>query len=235
MLESNLLTFLSVGFLLGLRHALDADHLAAVSTVLAERPSMRASGLVGFWWGVGHTLTLMLVGAVVLVSGVHIPEPFALLAESGVGLLLVVLGGTLALKLFRERWHLHRHVHDGEPHVHLHSHHRREDHAHPHWARQSLRPLLIGMAHGVAGSAALMLVIVSNTSGIGQGLLYIAVFGFGSIAGMLVIGLTLSVPVIYSRVLGQRAFFAVQGVASLGSVGLGLWMLYRLILSPDGL
>jgi ABC-type nickel/cobalt efflux system permease component RcnA len=235
MLESNLLTFLSVGFLLGLRHALDADHLAAVSTVLAERPSMRASGLVGFWWGVGHTLTLMLVGAVVLVSGVHIPEPFALLAESGVGLLLVVLGGTLALKLFRERWHLHRHVHDGEPHVHLHSHHRREDHAHPHWARQSLRPLLIGMAHGAAGSAALMLVIVSNTSGIGQGLLYIAVFGFGSIAGMLVIGLTLSVPVIYSRVLGQRAFFAVQGVASLGSVGLGLWMLYRLILSPDGL
>ncbi len=235
MLESNLLTFLSVGFLLGLRHALDADHLAAVSTVLAERPSMRASGLVGFWWGVGHTLTLMLVGAVVLVLGVHIPEPFALLAESGVGLLLVVLGGTLALKLFRERWHLHRHVHDGEPHVHLHSHHRREDHAHPHWARQSLRPLLIGMAHGVAGSAALMLVIVSNTSGIGQGLLYIAVFGFGSIAGMLVIGLTLSVPVIYSRVLGQRAFFAVQGVASLGSVGLGLWMLYRLILSPDGL
>ena len=235
MLESNLLTFLSVGFLLGLRHALDADHLAAVSTVLAERPSMRASGLVGFWWGVGHTLTLMLVGAVVLVSGVHIPEPFALLAESGVGLLLVVLGGTLALKLLRERWHLHRHVHDGEPHVHLHSHHRREDHAHPHWARQSLRPLLIGMAHGVAGSAALMLVIVSNTSGIGQGLLYIAVFGFGSIAGMLVIGLTLSVPVIYSRVLGQQAFFAVQGVASLGSVGLGLWMLYRLILSPDGL
>ncbi|MDO9118252.1 MAG: hypothetical protein Q7U39_09860 [Nitrospira sp.] len=235
MLESNLLTFLGVGFLLGLRHALDADHLAAVSTVLAERPSVRASGLVGLWWGVGHTLTLLLVGAVVLVSGVHIPEPFALLAESGVGLLLVVLGGTLALKLFRERWHLHRHVHDGEPHVHLHSHRRREDHAHPHWARQSLRPLLIGMAHGVAGSAALMLVIVSNTSGIGQGLLYIAVFGLGSIGGMLMIGLTLSVPVIYSRAIGQRAFFAVQGAASLGSVGLGLWMLYRLVLSPEGL
>lgn len=235
MLESNLLTFLTVGFLLGLRHALDADHLAAVSTVLAERPSFQASGLVGFWWGVGHTLTLMLVGAVVLVSGIHIPEPFALVAESGVGLLLVVLGGTLALKLFRERWHLHSHVHDGEPHVHLHSHRRREDHTHPHWARQSLRPLLIGMAHGVAGSAALMLVIVSNTSGIGQGLLYIAVFGLGSIGGMLMIGLTLSVPVIYSQAIGQRAFFAVQGAASLGSVGLGLWMLYRLVLSPDGL
>ena len=235
MFESNLLTFLTVGFLLGLRHALDADHLAAVSTVLAERPSMRASGLVGLWWGVGHTLTLMLVGAVVLVSVIHIPESFALVAESGVGLLLVVLGGTLALKLFRERWHLHSHVHDGAPHVHLHSHRRSEDHVHPHWARQSLRPLLIGMAHGVAGSAALMLVIVSNTSGIGQGLLYIAVFGLGSIGGMLMIGLTLSVPVIYSQAIGQQAFFAVQGAASLGSVGLGLWMLYRLVLSPDGL
>jgi hypothetical protein len=130
------------------------------------------------------------------------------MAESGVGLLLVVLGGMLALKLFRERWHLHRHVHDGEPHVHLHSHRRREDHVHPHWARQSLRPLLIGMAHGVAGSAALMLVIVSNTRGIGQGLLYIAVFGLGSIGGMLMVGLALSVPVIYSRAIGQRAFFA---------------------------
>lgn len=233
MLESNLLTFLSVGFLLGLRHALDADHLAAVSTVLAERPSVRASGLVGLWWGVGHTLTLLLVGAVVLVSGIHIPEPFAVMAESGVGLLLVVLGGTLALKLLRERWHLHRHVHDGEPHLHLHSHGRREDHAHSHWARQSLRPLLIGMAHGVAGSAALMLIIVSSTSGIGQGLLYIMVFGVGSIGGMLLIGLTLSVPVVYSRTIGQRAFFAVQGAASLGSVGLGLWMLYRFALSPD--
>lgn len=233
MFESNYLTFLSVGFLLGLRHALDADHLAAVSTVLAERPSIRASGLVGLWWGVGHTLTLMLVGAVVLVSGLQIPEPFALLAESGVGLLLVVLGGTLAVKLVRERWHLHSHVHDGAPHVHLHSHHRRTDHAHPHWARQSLRPLLIGMAHGVAGSAALMLVIVSSTSGVSQGLLYIAVFGIGSIAGMLAIGLTVSLPVVYSRAVGQQAFFAIQGAASLGSVGLGLWMLYRFALSPD--
>lgn len=234
MLESNLVTFLSVGFFLGLRHALDADHLAAVATVLAERPSVRASGLVGLWWGVGHTLTLMLVGAVVLVSGIHISEPFALWAESGVGLLLVVLGGMLAMKLLRERWHLHSHVHDGAPHVHLHSHQRREDHVHPHWARQSLRPLLIGMAHGVAGSAALILVIVSTTSGVGQGLLYIAVFGIGSICGMLAIGLTLSVPVVCSRAVGQQAFYAVQGAASLGSVGLGLWMLYRLVLSPDG-
>lgn len=231
MLEANLLTFLGVGFVLGLRHALDADHLAAVSTVLAERPSMRASGLVGLWWGLGHTLTLMLVGAVVLVSGVQVPAPLAVLAECGVGALLVFLGGTLAFKLYRERWHVHSHLHDGEPHVHLHSHQRQDDHVHAHWTARSLRPLLIGMAHGIAGSAALMLVILSNTSGIGQGLLYIAVFGIGSILGMIAIGLTLSLPVMWSLAAGRRAFVAVQGMASLGSVGLGLWMLYTLILS----
>ncbi|HSN05664.1 MAG TPA: hypothetical protein VLS44_11800 [Nitrospira sp.] len=232
MLEMNLLTFLGVGFVLGLRHALDADHLAAVSTVLAERPSMRASGLVGLWWGLGHTLTLLLVGTVVLVSGVQVPEPLAVLAECGVGALLVLLGGTLAVKLYRERWHVHSHLHDGEPHVHLHSHQRQDDHVHAHWTARSLRPLLIGMAHGIAGSAALMLVILSNTSGIGQGLLYIAVFGIGSIFGMIAIGLTLSLPVMWSLAAGRRAFVAVQGTASLGSVCLGLWMLYKLVLSP---
>jgi len=235
MLETNLLTFLGVGFVLGLRHALDADHLAAVSTVLAERPSVRASGLVGLWWGLGHTLTLMLVGAAVLVSGVQVPEPLAVLAECGVGLLLVFLGGALALKLYRERWHVHSHLHDGEPHVHLHSHQRQDDHGHAHWSARSLRPLLIGMAHGIAGSAALMLVILSNTSGIGQGLLYIAVFGLGSILGMVAIGVTLSLPVLWSLAAGRRAFVAVQGLASLGSVGLGLWMLYTLVLSPGHL
>jgi hypothetical protein len=228
MLEPNLLTFLTVGFLLGLRHALDADHLAAVSTVLAERPPCEPPVLWAFG-GEWPYVTLMLAGA--KAGRVFIFRNCSPDQSAGP---LPSCWGTLALKLFREHWHLHRHVHDGAPHVHLHSHRRSEDHVHPHWAGQSLRPLLIGMAHGVAGSAALMLVIVSNTSGIGQGLLYIAVFGLGSIGGMLMIGLTLSVPVIYSQAIGQRAFFAVQGAASLGSVGLGLWMLYRLVLSPDG-
>src|SRR5690349_6347938 len=159
--DTHLMSLLGVGFLLGLRHALDSDHLAAVSTVLAERPSLLASGAVGLWWGIGHTLTLLLVGTVVLAWGIRIPEEFELLAESGVAILLIVLGGTLALKLYRERWHVHRHHHDGEPHIHFHSHHRQEDHRHPHWMTQSIRPLCIGMAHGLAGSAALMLMILS--------------------------------------------------------------------------
>ena len=94
--DTDLLTLLGIGFLLGLRHALDTDHLAAVSTVLAERPSFLASGAVGLWWGTGHTLTLLLVGSIVLAWGFHIPAEFEVMAESGVGLLLIVLGGSLA-------------------------------------------------------------------------------------------------------------------------------------------
>jgi high-affinity nickel permease len=229
--EAELLTLLGVGFLLGLRHALDADHLAAVSTVLAQRPSLFASGAVGFWWGIGHTLTLFLVGAVVLALGLHIPAEFEMIAESGVALLLIVLGGMLARKLYRERWHVHSHRHDGEHHVHFHSHQRQETHHHRHWMADSISPLCIGMAHGLAGSAALMLMILATTSDVSSGLLSILIFGVGSIIGMMMIGLTISVPVIFSRSFNQRLFIGVQGLASLASVSVGVWMLAKLMVS----
>src|SRR5438477_4168583 len=85
MLDTEFLTILGLGLVLGLRHALDTDHLAAVSTVLAQRPSLRASGMIGFSWGLGHTVVLLLVGAVLLVLRVPIAEPFAMAAEFGVG------------------------------------------------------------------------------------------------------------------------------------------------------
>ena len=219
---------LGFGFLLGLRHALDADHLAAISTVLAERPSFRASSAVGFWWGIGHTMTLLLVGAVVLAWDIRIPERFELVAESGVGLLLIVLGGTLAWKLYRERWHVHSHHHDDGLHVHLHSHRQQDDHRHRHWMAGSLRPLCIGMAHGLAGSAALMLIVLSSTHELGSGLLSIAVFGVGSIVGMMAIGLTISLPLVCSLTASRRLFAGLQGCAGVASVCIGIWMLLRL-------
>lgn len=229
MADSSYLTVLGLGFILGLRHALDADHLAAVSTVLAERPSWRASGLVGLSWGIGHTLVLLFMGAIVLILRVPIPEPLAIAAEGLVGLMLVLLGGLLGVKLIRERWHLHPHDHDGKRHVHLHSHSYSYDHAHAHWWRDSVRPLCIGMAHGLAGSAALLLLVVASAETVAEGLLYIAVFGCGSILGMMVIGLVLSLPVVYSLRLGRPLFLAVQGVASAGSIALGCSIIYRIV------
>jgi sulfite exporter TauE/SafE len=233
MFGSEFVTVLSLGFVLGLRHALDSDHLAAVSTVLAERPSWRASGLVGLSWGVGHTAVLLFVGAIVLVLRVPIPEPLAMAAEGIVGVMLIVLGGLLGLKLIRERWHLHHHHHDGRRHVHLHSHRESQDHGHAHWWRESLRPLCIGMAHGLAGSAALLLLVVASAESVVDGLLYIAVFGFGSILGMMLIGVALSVPVMWSFRLGRPLFLAVQGLASAGSIALGCSIVYRIFLAES--
>ena len=234
MLDTEFLPILGVGFLLGLRHALDADHLAAVSTVLAERPTLGASSAVGFWWGVGHTLTLMMVGTVALAWGLRIPERFEALAESGVGILLVVLGGSLAIKLYRERWHLHSHHHDGEKHLHLHSHQLQDDHQHRHWMAATVRPLCIGMAHGLAGSAAVMLMIASTTERLAEGLASIAVFGAGSIVGMMTIGFTLSLPMVCSLTVSRRAFVALQLCASLASLFVGVGMLMKLIASAIG-
>lgn len=229
MTEPSFLTLLGLGFMLGLRHALDGDHVAAVSTVLAQRPSLKASGLIGFSWGIGHTLILLLVGLVVLWFRVPVPDLLAQAAEGAVGVMLIVLGGLLGMKLFKERWHVHQHDHDGTRHVHLHSHAVRVDHGHPHWWTESVRPLCIGMAHGLAGSAALLLLVVSSAGGVAEGLTYIAVFGCGSILGMMLIGLVLSVPVVWSLRLGRPVFLAVQGLASLGSVGLGLSIVYRIL------
>lgn len=233
MIEPSFLTLLSLGFLLGLRHALDSDHVAAVSTVLTQRPSLKASGLIGFSWGIGHTLILLLVGLIVLWFRVPVPELLAHVAEGAVGVMLVVLGGLLGVKLIKERWHVHQHDHNGSRHVHLHSHAVVVDHGHLHWWRESVRPLCIGMAHGLAGSAALLLLVVSSARTVMEGLVYIAVFGCGSILGMMLIGLALSLPVVWSLQLGRPVFLAIQGLASLGSVGLGLSIVYRFLMGEQ--
>ena len=228
MLDTEFLTIVGLGFVLGLRHALDTDHLAAVSTVLAQRPSFRASGMIGFSWGLGHTTILLLVGAVVLVFRVPVPEPIALAAEFGVGAMLVFLGCMLGLRLVRERWHVHRHEHDGTQHLHLHSHALADDHGHGHWWHDSVRPFCIGMAHGLAGSAALLLIVLSSARSVSEGLIYIAVFGAGSILGMMAVGLAVSLPVLWSLNLGRPVFLAVQGLASLGSVAVGLTIMLQI-------
>ncbi|MCE7979434.1 MAG: hypothetical protein DYH03_20605 [Nitrospira sp. NTP1] len=184
MFDPHTLTILSLGFVLGLRHALDADHLAALSTVLAERPTIQASTSIGFFWGLGHTLMLLCVGTLLLALNLTIPESMANLFEFAVGGMLVALG--------------------------------------------SLRPLLIGMAHGLAGSAALMLVVLSTVTGIAQGIGYIVVFGIGSILGMVGVGAVLSLPVVYSVTVGPRAYRLVQGLACVASLGLGVLMMVRI-------
>src|SRR5690349_8768686 len=228
MIDVELMTLLGLGFLLGARHALDADHIAAVSTLLSRRPNLQTSGFLSLCWGFGHTVMLLLVALVVIVFKITIPESLAQLFEFGIGAMLVALGTSLGWSLYKERWHFHAHDRDGARHVHLHRHPEDVAHDHTHWLRLSVRPLLVGMAHGLAGSAALTLMVLSTVRTLGQGLAYILVFGFGSIVGMIGVGLMISVPLVLSSAYGRRAQFALQGLAGVGSVVLGLLMMVRI-------
>ena len=221
------MTMLGLGFLLGMRHALDADHVAAVSTMLAQRPDLRRSGFIGLCWGCGHTAVLLLVGSAVLALKVTIPDTAAQACEVVVGLMLVALGLALAVTLYREQWHLHAHEHDGARHVHVHSHRLSDAHAHRHGWRASLPPLMVGMVHGLAGSAALMLIVLSAAHTLWEGIAYILLFGLGSILGMVALGTLISLPFLFSVSWGRYGQVAVRGLASVGSIGFGLAILFR--------
>jgi hypothetical protein len=125
---------------------------------------------------------------------------------------------------------VHAHDHDDAQHMHLHSHALVDDHGHGHKWRDAVRPFCIGMAHGLAGSAALLLIVLSSARSVSDGLIYIAVFGLGSIMGMVLVGMVVSLPVLWSLNLGRPVFLVVQGLASLGSVAVGLTMMFHIAL-----
>ena len=202
-----------MGFVLGLRHALDADHVVAVSTMVSETQNLGNAARIGGVWGLGHTLSLGVVGVLVLFSRAVIPPYLEQRAEQLVGLMLVVLGITTLWRLYR------RGVgpQPGGASVSSRSHH--------HGRRLGLRPLLVGMVHGLAGSAALMLVILSTMPSPVVGLLYIALFGLGSVVGMVLVSLTIGFPLVVAARLLERVYHAVVVVVGLSSLSLGTWLL----------
>jgi ABC-type nickel/cobalt efflux system permease component RcnA len=222
---------LAFGFVLGLKHAVEADHMAAVATIVTERKSVLSSSLVGGLWGVGHTVSLLVAGIAVIVLNVRVGERTALALEFAVGLMLVALGALSLRKLARGgRLHLHTHRHGSRAHAHPHLHdgsHEADPRTH-HGLRLSARPLLIGMVHGLAGSAALMLLVLSTIPSPLVGLSYIAVFGAGSVGGMMLMSALVGLPVHLTAVRFARANFAVRGLAGVFSLGMGLFMVYEI-------
>jgi len=178
------LATLGLGFILGLKHAFDSDHLVAVSTIITRERSPWRSLWIGLFWGLGHTLTLLLVGLVVLGMKQRIPVPVEMSLECLVGFMLVGLGLVTLLDCWRNRVHVHLHDHDGNAHMHFHTHAESALHGHAHRLRLGIKPLVIGMVHGLAGSAALMLIVLASISSPSLGLAYIGIFGAGSVLGM---------------------------------------------------
>lgn len=193
-------SILILGFLAGMRHATEADHVAAVASLSAQSRSRGQVLRLGLLWGVGHTVTLFVVGLFVLSLNTMVPDHFSHGLEFVVGVMLVLLGGDLIVRLIRERVHFHVHGHgDGMRHFHAHSHagekiHRAANHQHPHGSGLSLRSLVVGMIHGLAGSAALIVIALQTVPSVPMGLAYIGVFGVGSILGMGLLSTVISVP-----------------------------------------
>jgi ABC-type nickel/cobalt efflux system permease component RcnA len=226
---------LGLGFVFGLKHATEADHIVAVSAIVSEQRSLLRSATVGALWGIGHTASLFLVGIIVLALRVAVPESVAHWLEFGVALMIIGLGASALVRALRRRAdvHLHQHKHDGVAHVHLHFHERGTEHtgsvsAHSHAvSRIGFKPLLVGAMHGLAGSAALTLLVLAQIQSIALGLLYLAVFGIGSIFGMLLMSGLIGLPFVLSARRFNGVHYGLQTVAGALSIVFGLWYAYE--------
>jgi ABC-type nickel/cobalt efflux system permease component RcnA len=247
----NLLAIISIGFLLGMRHATDPDHVIAVTTIVSRQQSIRHAGLIGVLWGIGHTITILVVGAGIILFNIVIPPRIGLAMELAVGLMLILLGvlnltGTMQWLTSRLTpvyngmlVHSHSHSHGGVVHSHAHAHDP-EIHIHPSPPRhghgllerlglyQLLRPLAVGIVHGLAGSAAVALLVLTTIRDPRWAVVYLLVFGFGTIAGMMLITMILGAPFAYT---GKRFAPFNRGLAVASgviSVAFGVFITFQI-------
>jgi high-affinity nickel permease len=249
------LAILAIGFLLGMRHATDPDHVIAVSTIVSRERSVAKAGLIGILWGLGHTLTILVVGAGIILFGLAIPTRVGLTMEFSVGLMLILLGVlnlTGAMKWVSEKFspahpqvtgdHAHVHQHGSQVHMHWHSHQPAEQHhgeslTPPQWLGgpatrlglfHTLRPLFVGLVHGLAGSAAVALLVLSTIREPKWAVMYLLIFGVGTIAGMMLVTAAISLPF---SVAGYRFAWLNKSLvvgSGLVSLGFGLFICYQI-------
>jgi high-affinity nickel-transport protein len=213
-------SYMALGFLLGMRHATDADHVIAVSTIVTRQRSVRGGVLIGAVWGLGHTLTIIVVGGAIIVFRVVIPPVLGLTMEMTVALMLVGLGV----------WNL-REVRAPNDHGH------REDQTPQAWLDRRLgtlatyqlgRPLVVGLVHGLAGSAAVALLVLATINDARWAMAYLLLFGVGTIVGMMLITATLAAPLAYASRRSTRVGHHLRVASGLLSVGIGLFLVYQI-------
>jgi ABC-type nickel/cobalt efflux system permease component RcnA len=244
---------LGLGLVFGLKHATEVDHVVAVSAIVSEHRSVLRSALVGGLWGAGHTASLVIVGVLVLVFRVAIPLRAANWLEFAVALMIIGLGVLAMSKVLRRRndVHLHRHNHDGQSHVHIHFHERSTQHesdasvfpqtsgasnsSHPSHShaisRLGFKPLFVGAMHGLAGSAALTLLVLTQIQTAWLGLLYLALFGIGSTFGMLLMSGLIGLPFALSGRRLTSINYGLQSAAGMLSIAFGLWYAYDTVIT----
>lgn len=234
-MTSLLLSAASLGFVLGLRHALDPDHVVAVSTIVSGDPLWRRSSRIGIFWGLGHATSLLTVAGLIVAFRINISELAASRLEIIVSVMLIGLG-FYAVRAARQgfRLHAHRHTHAGEAdggaavaeHVHLHVHEpaARPVHQHAHGLSAGLRPYAIGLVHGVAGSGGLALLVMATAQSAAAGFLYMAALAFGAMVGMSLLSALLTMPLTALRSRYETMHLRFQYLSGVGSVAFGLWL-----------
>ncbi len=220
---------LALGFVLGLRHALDADHLAAVSTFVSEERDPWRSSLIGAFWGLGHTVALLVFGLAIAIFRVALTPRVAQALEFVVGCMLVFLGARVLLRLAKAQpLHVHSHAHDGVMHSHLHFHLSGADHEHQHRVlRLGGRPFVVGVVHGLAGTAAIMLLVVGAIPSLLLALGALLIFGLGSIGGMVAMSLLMSLPLALAARRAVQIEKAIRLAAGLFSLSFGVFLAWK--------
>jgi high-affinity nickel permease len=218
----------SIGFLLGMRHATDADHVIAVSTIVSKERGLLKAGLIGALWGVGHTLTIFLVGIAIIVFKIAIPTRLGLSMEFSVGLMLILLGvlnlsGVLQRVMSKFG---HSHVHQGPGAGEL-----TAADAHAGYRNAGIwglaRPLAVGIVHGMAGSAAIALLVMTTIPEARWEIIYILIFGIGTIAGMMLITACIALPFAYTARRFSAWNHGMVYASGLLSVCFGLFVSYQ--------
>jgi nickel/cobalt exporter len=225
---------LGIGLVYGLKHATEADHIVAVSAIVSEHRKLVRAAFVGGLWGAGHTASLIIVGVFVLALRIAIPQHVASWLEFAVALMIIGLGTAAFRRALRSRpdFHLHKHGHGDLTHAHIHFHEdgRLPDAAQPHThavARIGFKPLLVGAMHGLAGSGALTLLVLTQINSSMLGLLYLGVFGVGSIVGMLLMSGLIGLPFVLSSRKLSGIHYSLQMLAGVLSIVFGVWYAYE--------
>lgn len=247
---TDVIPVLILGFFLGMRHSSDPDHVIAVSTIVARQQSARSAALIGALWGTGHTLTIMVVGGGIIVFDWVIPAKVGLSMELAVGVMLVLLGlmnltGIRRSTMERQDGHApHAHPHAHGDYIHNHPHGHNPE-AHPHlpeetpvgWLDrhlgglslyQGLRPLLVGTVHGLAGSAAIALLVLTTIHDPRWGLVYLLIFGLGTILGMMLITILIALPFGYNKTRSSRFHAGLRLASGAVSLAFGLFLAYQI-------
>jgi ABC-type nickel/cobalt efflux system permease component RcnA len=232
----SMLAVLGIGLVFGIKHATEVDHVVAVSTIVSQHKNVFHSALVGALWGTGHTVSLLIIAAIVLTLRIAIPESVSGWLELGVAVMIICLGISALRRALRKNAdvHLHQHSHDGLSHTHVHFHEEETRHEpavashHSHAvSRLGWKPILIGAMHGLAGSGALTLLVLTQISSSWIGFLYVATFGVGSIVGMLLMSGIIGLPFALTSRKLTHVHQGIQTLAAVLSICFGLWYAYR--------